>query len=199
MCPRPRTVSDAEILAATGRVIGRVGPVKLTLAAIAREVGLSPATLVQRFGSKRGLLLALGKQGEGADEDVFLAGLRAKHDSPLVVLREYLLCFAGMAKTPDELANHLAAFQMDIVDPELRSVTRAIGERHEASVRELLGEALEAGELRGCEPRALAPVLLALVQGALLGWAVFRKGTARRWLAKHLATVLEPYQPRPQG
>ena len=62
MSPRPRTVSDEAILAATARMIGRVGPVRLTLADVGGEVGLSPATLLQRFGSKRGLLIALVEQ-----------------------------------------------------------------------------------------------------------------------------------------
>ena len=65
---RPRGIDDAAILRATVDVIGRVGPVGLTLAAVAAEVGLVPGTLVQRFGSKRGLLLALaeaGREGRG--------------------------------------------------------------------------------------------------------------------------------------
>ena len=41
MSPRPRTVSDEEILAATARMIGRVGPLRLTLGHVAREVGLA--------------------------------------------------------------------------------------------------------------------------------------------------------------
>ena len=192
MSPRPRTIDDAEILAGTGRVIGRVGPAKLTLALIANEVGLAPATLVQRFGSKRGLLLALGKSGQG-DESEFLEELWAKHGAPLAVLREYLLCFAKMAKTPDELANHLAAFQMDLVDPELRQLTLEIAKQNEAAIALLVREALDADELAGCTPKALAPVLLVVAQGSLLSWAVFRKGTARRWVGRHIDTTLEPY------
>ena len=59
MSPRPRTTSDATILAALTRVISRIGPAKLTLADVAAEAGHSRAGLVQRFGSKRGLLLAV--------------------------------------------------------------------------------------------------------------------------------------------
>ena len=59
MSPRPRTVSDAQILYATQRAMSRLGPTRMTLAAVAKEAGLSAATLVQRFGSKRGLMLAL--------------------------------------------------------------------------------------------------------------------------------------------
>jgi len=43
--------------------MGELGPAKLTLARVAKAAGLSPATLVQRFGSKRALLLALAKSG----------------------------------------------------------------------------------------------------------------------------------------
>lgn len=59
---RPRTVSDESILDATLTVVQRVGPARVTLAAVAAEVGLSAATLVQRFGTQRDLLLAADRQ-----------------------------------------------------------------------------------------------------------------------------------------
>src|SRR4051794_38908319 len=68
---RPRTVSDAAILEATSRVIGRLGPSRLTLADVAEEIGLVPATLIQRFGSKRGLLLAFAAGGAAATQTAF--------------------------------------------------------------------------------------------------------------------------------
>lgn len=61
--PRPRTVSDEAILDAVLALAHRVGPAEVTLAAAADEVGLSAATLVQRFGTKRDLLLAADKRG----------------------------------------------------------------------------------------------------------------------------------------
>ncbi|MDQ3742446.1 MAG: TetR/AcrR family transcriptional regulator, partial [Actinomycetota bacterium] len=63
--PRPKTVEDDAVLDAALRVVDRAGPAGLTLAAVAEEVGLAPATLVQRFASKRGLLLALAGRGAG--------------------------------------------------------------------------------------------------------------------------------------
>ena len=194
MSPRPRTVEDADILTATANVIGRVGPSKLTLALVAGEVGLAPATLIQRFGSKRSLLLAVAQSSAG-DPKGFLADLRSEHSSPLAVLREYLLCFAKMARSPEEVANHLAFFQMDLTDPVFRKLTCEILEANEATVVGLLEETLEAGELQGCEPRKFAPVLLMVAQGSLLSWAIQRKGTARRWIAGHVDTCLEPYLP----
>ncbi len=55
---RPRLVSDDVILDATRQVLAELGPAKLTLAAVGARAGLAPPTLLQRFGSKRGLLLA---------------------------------------------------------------------------------------------------------------------------------------------
>src|SRR5258707_1256462 len=107
MSPRPRTVSDADLLAATHRTVSRIGPSRLTLADVAAEAGVSPATLMQRFGSKRNLLLSLVRQGSGGT-GTEMAALRAAHPSPLAALRAFAQCMAGMAPTPEELANHLA-------------------------------------------------------------------------------------------
>src|SRR5579864_8584991 len=79
---RQRTTSDAEVLAAAGRVIARLGPSRFTLADVSAESGLAPATLLQRFGSKRGLLLAFAKMGEDSVAECF-AQLRRSHSSAL--------------------------------------------------------------------------------------------------------------------
>jgi len=56
---RPRKASDEEIFQAAFGVMQRRGPTEWTLADVASEVGLTAGALVQRFGSKRELLLAL--------------------------------------------------------------------------------------------------------------------------------------------
>src|SRR4029453_14294582 len=53
MSPRRRKAEDADVFAAMGRVMRRVGPAELTLGAIAAEAGVTAGALVQRFGSKR--------------------------------------------------------------------------------------------------------------------------------------------------
>ena len=193
MSPRPKTIEDEQILAAASRVIGRVGPHKLTLALIAEEVGLAPATLVQRFGSKRGLLLSLGRSATPDDQGGVETWL-ARHATPLAALRAFLLCFAEMADTPDELANHLAAFHLDLVDDELRSLTADVLAHNDATGAGLIEAAVAAGELSGCEPASLARVLLAVTQGSLLTWAVHRRGTAHDWVERHVDIVLDPYR-----
>src|SRR4029450_2096017 len=111
MSPRPRETTNEELLAATQRVVSRLGP-NLTLADVAKEAGVSPATLMQRFGSKRGLLLAFAAAGStGVREE--LDAIRAKDPSPLAAVYEIARCMAAMADTPETLANSLAFLQMD--------------------------------------------------------------------------------------
>src|SRR5689334_21094481 len=100
MCPRPRATTDAELLLAAARAVSRVGPSRLTLADVAAEAGVAPATLVQRFGSKRGLLLALVRQG-GPTVAEEMAALRAAHPSPLATVLAFADCMAGMARSPE--------------------------------------------------------------------------------------------------
>ena len=71
MSPRARKASDEEVFAAAARAMSRRGPAQLTLGEIAADVGLTPAALVQRFGSKRKLLLALAEKTAAASEAMF--------------------------------------------------------------------------------------------------------------------------------
>src|SRR5437016_11735791 len=84
--------SDEEIVAAAARAMQRYGPTQLTLAHVAREAGVVPATLIQRFGTKRGLLLAVSSTAPASVLQQFAAA-RAKYQSPLKTLVElYVAC-----------------------------------------------------------------------------------------------------------
>jgi len=61
MSPRPQKVTDDEIYTAAQRAMSKAGPGELTLAHIAGEAGITAGLLVQRFGSKRDLLLKLSE------------------------------------------------------------------------------------------------------------------------------------------
>jgi AcrR family transcriptional regulator len=197
MSPRPRTVSDEAIFAATARMMGELGPQKLTLARVAREVGLSAATLVQRFGSKRGLLLSFARSGGDGSDAPLLATSRAS-GTPLRALRTYLLCWAQMASTPRELANHLAFFQIDLADADFLRITRRIFSRQERSTRELVEAAIASGELTATDPARLTRVLLTIANGSLMRWAVVRRGPAAKWLADDIDATLAPHLARPR-
>ena len=56
---------------AAQRAMSRLGPGELTLADIAGEAGVTAGLLVQRFGSKRELLLALAERFSGGTAEMF--------------------------------------------------------------------------------------------------------------------------------
>jgi AcrR family transcriptional regulator len=190
MSPRPRETSDAQILEATYKVVSRLGP-NLTLADVAKEAGVSPATLMQRFGSKRGLLLAFAASGPQLLGDEF-ARIRLKHRSPLASVYEVAQCMAAMADTPETLSNSLAFLQMDLVDPEFHKHAHAHSRGMIAGIKALLDEAVEAGELQRCDTTRLARAVQGLIGGSLLQWAIDRDGKATDRLREDLDSLLKP-------
>jgi AcrR family transcriptional regulator len=193
MSPRPRTKDDGAILEAAGRIILRVGPGKFTLADIAREAGLSAATLVQRFGSKRGLMLALAGSARDSVEACF-AAVRSAHPSPLAALVAAATEMTKYVQSPEEMANQLAFLQTDLSDPDFYAVMLENSRRIEAGYCRLLEEAVKAGELKPCNSTRLARAVGAMSGGSLIGWAVYRQGTAEAWVRADLATLLDPYR-----
>lgn len=190
---RPRGVEDAVILRAAAQVMGRVGPAGLTLAAVAREVGLVPATLVQRFGSKHGLLLALADRSE-KDASEMAGRVRQSHDSALGALAALTVESAAGMATPESFANHLAFLCMDLGDPQLYERALAIHRTQKRAIEELLTEAAGAGELRaGTDAAALARTVQAIIAGAGLTWALEREGTLEQRLRQELDVVLSPH------
>lgn len=192
MSPRTRTVPDSDILAAAARTIGRVGPKDFTLADVGGEVGLSPATLLQRFGSKRGLLLALvsssGDQVDAAFEQVL-----AEHESPVAALIAAATSMAQMAPSPEALANHLAFLQVDLQDADFHRHALDHARRTRDGYRSLIHDAIDAGELVRCDEVLLARALEAVAGGSLIAWAIHREGDAASYVRRDVLTLLSAY------
>jgi AcrR family transcriptional regulator len=193
MSPRPRLKSDSEILAGVARAIERLGPVRLTLADVGKEVGMAPATLLQRFGSKRGLLLAVARTSASSVREEF-ARIRAQHHSPLRALQVVATCMAQMARSPESLANNLAFLEIDLADPEFHRLALRQARQFRSEMRELLEEAIRAGELRKFPTAPLANAVQGILGGSLLNWAIHREGKAEAWIAADLETLLRPYR-----
>jgi AcrR family transcriptional regulator len=145
--PRPKTVADDAVLDAALRVIDRGGPNELTLAAVAREVGLAPATLLQRFQSKRGLLLAINSRGSD-NAGSSLREATKRHRSPLRALLAGLVDISSRVASPETLANHLAFLQIDLSDPEFHQLALAYTTAVREEIKRLLDAAVGAARSR---------------------------------------------------
>jgi AcrR family transcriptional regulator len=193
MAGRRPKITDEDVFAAARRAMDRYGPHELTLAAIADEAGVTAGRLVQRFGSKRGLLVALSARFSGGAGRIF-AGLRAAHRGPLATLRAYAACMADLAPTPEALLRNLAYLQLDLADEVLRGhlVENARATNHE--IEALLKAAAAAGELqRDVDVRSLARIVEVIITGSLMSWATYREGKAIDWIGRDLESVLAPW------
>ncbi len=191
MSPRPRGISDASILKATAQAIGRMGPNRLTLADVAKEAGIAPATLMQRFGSKRGLLLALARTStEGATLEPFHAALAAEGPVLEALINLLATCAGTFVKTPEELANHLAFLQIDLSDADFYAVALEQAKQIRAGIRLMLDAAVDAGELEARDTLHLAQALQASYNGSTLMWAIYREEKIADWVKRDLEAIL---------
>ena len=193
MSPRPRTVTDADILIAAGRVISTAGPTRTTRHHVARALAHSAAALVKRIRSGRGLLLALSRQAVESVDACF-AAVRTAYPAPLDAFVAAALEMTRYVQTPEEVANHLAYLQIDLSDPEFYALMKENSKRIEAGYRRLLNEAVQAGALARCDTARLARAVGAMVTGSLLGWAIDRRGTAEAFVRADLAMLLDRYR-----
>lgn len=181
--PRQKILSDDEILERALPVMARSGPAGFTLADLTAETGLSPATLLQRFGSKRALIerafirdndrfaqwIADLPEGRGtrATLDVYRTATEAFHTEP-----------------HSELADHLLWLREDIRDPKFNAMAR---ERF-ALFRAAIMKRLPPTRLPA---RQVADLLDAQCHGAIMQWAIEPKGSLADHVMKSLTAVLK--------
>lgn len=193
---RPRKASDEQIFEAAYRLMERLGPAQWTLAEVAAEVGVTAGALVQRFGSKRTLQVAL-IAGYADEVPARYAELRRRHGSPLAALYAYADEVACLAPTAERLAHHLDYLRLDLTDAEMHAHFVRSADAALAFLRDTLGEAVHAGELSEVgNVERFARVVEATITGSLFTWATHQEGGAREWLRRDLATLLEPYGAR---
>ncbi|HKT80098.1 MAG TPA: helix-turn-helix domain-containing protein [Vicinamibacterales bacterium] len=193
MSPRQRKAEDRDVFAALVRVMQRRGPAELTLREIAREAGITAGALVQRFGSKRALLLAHARHA-AATGDLGVAPPRPRTSSPLEALRGVTAVHAQLAESPRAALRNLAYLHNDLADPVLRRHLLRMSRAARAHYERLVADAVAAGALRAdTRPKALARSIEVTLGGSYLAWTLYREGSAAEWLQDDLNAVLQPH------
>ncbi len=189
---RPQRVTDEQIIEGAVRAIGKHGPAKLTLAHVADEVGVTAGAIVQRFGSKQGLLLAIGEvSGSTIEAEVYAALARR---TPLRALEHFLVRQVRALRSREQMANHMAFLHLDLANPELRARAQQHARALLAAIRRLLGAAVDAGELRDGDLDERAVSVYTTYNGALISSALVGKGSLTSWLRSQLRVALAPYR-----
>ncbi len=163
---RIKTISDENVLDAVLELLMELGPDGLTFARAGNAAGLSPATLVQRYGDREALLEAtllrawdlLDAQTEAADEE--------EPVTPEGAIR-ILLRLMPPEAAERNATDGLLLLREDIRNPVLRTRGAAWGKR----LTVVLGKRLDNNEQLG---RQMANMWM----GAQTWWAFTRNGTA---------------------
>jgi AcrR family transcriptional regulator len=192
MSPRRRKAEDRDVFAALVRVMLRRGPAELTLREVAAEAGVTAGALVQRFGSKRAMLLAHARH-VAASGDTGVA-VPQQASSPLDRLRSVIAMYAELAASPRAAVRNLSYLLNDLGDPVLRRNLLRMSRTARVWYEQLLIEAIETGELSGViDVQSLSRLIEATLRGSFLGWALYREGAAADWLRADIDATLRPY------
>jgi AcrR family transcriptional regulator len=196
MSPRRRKAEDADVFAALVRVMHRRGPAELTLREIAAEAGVTAGALVQRFGSKRAMLLAHARYAAATGDTGVTVPVR-RTASPLMALRSVTEMYAQLADSPRAAVRSLAYLLNDLADPALRRHLLRLSRAARGWYVELLTDAVAARELRAhTDVRALARLIEVTLRGSLLNWTLYREGSVADWLREDLEATLRPHLTR---
>lgn len=180
--PRSKTLSDDEILERALPVMGRAGPTGFRLTDLAAEIGLSPATLLQRFGSKRKLI----ERAFARDNERFARWIADLPEGRgmAATLGVYRAATEDVHAPDPELADHLLWLREDIRDPTFNAMARARFTLFRAAILKRLPPTRLPRE-------EVASLLDAQCHGAIMQWAIEPKGSLTGHVMKSLTAVLK--------
>ena len=181
--PRQRSIPDEIIVETALALMSHLGPEALTLAEVCNIVGLSPATLLQRFGSKDALKrAALEHAWNQLDEATATADATAP-----VTPEGAIGVIAGLWPSADaapDFVGGLLLLREDLRDP----VLRARGVAWLETLALALGRRLSSDPTQA---HRLGRLMVNQWQGTQIWWAFSRDGAAseaisadlREWIA----------------
>ena len=190
---RPRVADDEQLLSAVQQVLYELGPADFTLERAATRGGVSPATLIKRFGSKKRLFLELNRRwvasiGPGLD------AAAAGHGTPLARLRAAARWGFDDLDSPGRTANQLATLALDLQDPAMQELLAAGWQIVQDRLTELAREAIAVGELPGAgSAEQVARVLFAAGEGIRLTWCVQPAGSLVARARADIGAILDAW------
>ncbi|MGV3650989.1 MAG: TetR/AcrR family transcriptional regulator [Devosia sp.] len=180
--PRPRSISDEALLDAALTLVKKAGPDRLTFAALSATTGLSPATLVQRFGSRDRLMeAALLRAWDRLDAETAAADA----DCPVTPQGAVALLvqLTGAGNGSDTHGEGLLLLREDFRRPVLRARGTAWG----TALAAALGRRIAPGDPEGL---ALGRQMASQWQGAVIWWGFSRDGALAEAVAAELSAYL---------
>lgn len=180
--PRPRSVSDEVLLDAALQIVHTSGPSALSFGSLAERVDLAASTLVQRFGSKAGLLQAtLLFAWDRLDAETAAIDATTALDASGVV--DLLVGLSGQYAA-DGYADQLMVLREDLRDP----VLRGRGESWIAALTQCVERRLD--DVPGGSD-GLGLIVVGHWQGTLTIWGFTRQGPLPDIVRRSVTALLD--------
>ena len=175
---RPKTIPDEQVLDTLFEALMESGPDGLTFARAAAACGLSPATLVQRYGAREALVQAiLLRAWDRLDAETEAADAEEERTPEGAI--NLLLRLMPPETAERDASNGLLLLREDIRNPVLRRRGAAWGHR----LAEALGRRLSKDPAQGIR---LGWHMASLWQGAHTWWAFTREEPPERAIRRVL-------------
>lgn len=188
---KKKICSDEQVLEKALPAISQHGAETFTLQNISEVVGLSPATLLQRFGSKQQLLIRAAKHAT-AKLQKDLRNLQNKNLSWDTELLSLLCAVPENFGSRENIASSLSLLKLDIIDKELHPTARKLFQQLRLRIYELLILAKNCGDISpSTNINAMTWELDAIRHGLVIQWALSGKGSLQRWLKDGLLNYLK--------
>lgn len=181
--PRTKAVTDDEVLDLALVVLLEQGPHRFTLPDVGQAVGLSPSTLIQRFGSKRVLLeRVLARATVRLEESLQESPSTGDPHRDLI---DWMIRLAGPFRTRAHVAANLTLLIEDLTDEPRRRATM----HHMSVVRAGIARHLHAMTDRATD--VYVDMVEAHWHGLVMQWALHGEGEIEAWIAPRLAALLD--------
>lgn len=162
----------AEIVATVLDLADRIGPDRVTTAAVAAAVGVTQPALFRHFPTKAALWEAVAGHVSDQLSTAWHESL-AVADTPLARLTALVVAQLGQIAATPAMPMLLFSRELNVENDALRAAFRALLAKFQAHLAEQVVAAQRAGALRGDVAAADAAVLLTgLVQGVAIRWAL---------------------------
>lgn len=180
---RPRKLSNDDVLVAALGIVHGQGPDHLTFATASEACGLSPATLVQRFGTRDGLLRAALLR---AWDNLYARTAELARSAPPTPQGaiDLLVSLSGSYGGIEAYAEGLKVLREDFRDPELRA-------RGAAWKRQLIEIIERCFVMVPIAPNGIGLLLISQWQGSLLWWAFEPERRVDEHVAEHLGRFVK--------
>ena len=162
----------AEIVEATLRLAGELGPDRMTTEALAKEVGISQPGIFRHFPTKEHIWDAVG-QHIGRLLQAKAALTRKKGTRPVNELHDLVMSHLNFFQTTPAIPAILFSRELHAENEKLRSFFAGIISSRHTLFSKLIAAEIETGRFKKTlNPDDAAYLVLALIQGLALRWSL---------------------------